>query len=215
MRPLCSVREPLQSRLRTIHHTTSVATAIRMLDSECIWSQDIGVPANFSLNQRPEDRLDESPEVSLRFSYQGLGTLVPFDFSVWSYESDNLYIHITEGLYNENLEGLKVWAARWPSGSSKNMTCVGFHLYRDYFESLDSSPGRQLLVQKLIEKFGAGVDFRVPSENEITAIRNKFPITEIGWSRAIWQRWFGKRPMPVSPVWPPPEKQGPNGTCSE
>lgn len=186
-----------------------------MLDSKCIWSQDVGIHANFSLNQRPEDRLDESPEVSLRFSYQGRGTLVPFDFNALSYKSDNLYIHVTKGLYNENLEGLKVWAARWPSGSSKNLTCVGFHLYRDYFESLDTSPGKQLLVQKLIEKLGAGVNLRVPTENEISAIRNKFPVTAIGWPMVTWQRWFGKRPMPVSPVWPPDEKQGSDGTCSE
>lgn len=203
MRILDAVRQPLQARLRTIHHTTSVETAIRMLESKCIWSQDLGSPANFSVNQTSLDRLDEPSEVSLCFEYKGTGKMVPFDFSIYCYKPDTLYFHVTNGLNNENLENLKIWAVRWPAGSSNGMKCAGFHLYNDYFKSLNSSPKRQLLVQKLIDKLGDGVDFRVPFQAEIQTIENEFPITRPGKFRALRQDWFGKNPMVDTPAWQP------------
>jgi len=163
MRDLNTLTEPLQNRLRCLHHTTSVDVAVQMLDSKCIWSNDLDRSANFSHNTNCVDRLDNPSEVVLIFRYSGSALLVPFDYPEADYLKDTLYIYVVNGLFNQNLENLKVWAARWPAGSSIGMTCVGFKIHTEFVEDLKTNTSKQAMVNCLIRLIGSGVEMNVPS----------------------------------------------------
>lgn len=193
---IASLAPELNKRLRRINHLTSSATAIRIIESGCIWSRDVDGPANFSLNQIPRDHLDESPEISLQFEFTGSAVLVPWDFPATKYVRNILFIHVTEGLDSPTLDTIKVWAARWPAGSTEYMRCLDFARTKDFIEASRSDPYRQLLLARLMALLGSPKTMRVPVQSEIAKIKSQATNLRLSLMQLWRQRLFGHHPMP-------------------
>lgn len=199
MRNFYELPQNMQNRLRCLHHVTSVSTAIQILETKHIFSKDIGFDANFSINQNCKDVLDEPEEVSLIFRYSGQALLVPMDFDIRKYQKNVLYIYIESGLYSKNLGNLKAWAARWPTESTQGMRCIGFRLFKGYFQDLRLNYLNQLLVKQLIRSLGAGVELLVPAYEYIDSYQMSKSKINIGAISRFKQQLIGKNPMPNLP----------------
>jgi hypothetical protein len=192
---LSTLDPEIGKRLRRLHHLTSVTTAVRIVQSGCIWSNDVDGAANFSMNQVPNDCLDETPEISLQFEFTGTAILVPFDFPNTQYLADVLYIHVTDGLAAPSLDTIKIWAARWPRGSKANMRCVQFAQIKDFVNASRADPYLQLTLGRLVELLQHPKEMRVPLGSDVYELKKQYPPPKFGKFEELKQRYFGKHPM--------------------
>jgi hypothetical protein len=117
-----------QGRLRRIHHLTSAKTALRILQSRHIWSQDPMGFANFSTNRSwtLSGAQHEACEISLSFEFVGPVTLVPMDFNPKSYGKNVLYHHVQD-LHTQQKLGvtISIGISRLAAGTSCGLKCTG------------------------------------------------------------------------------------------
>lgn len=159
------------SPYQRMYHVTSLSTALRILNSQLIWSKDIDGAANLHPNMTSKNVLDLSAEVALEFEWNGSVSLEKDSFDVQlNGKSDTAYWMITNFSECKTSE-LKVWCIKIPRGTSGSLKCVNAVFFSEILEEAKSDCIMGAQVKKICKLASRGVDISVPTTEVINELK--------------------------------------------
>jgi hypothetical protein len=145
------LESPLYTRMRTVWHATTLSAAESIVESQMIHTKDLDGASNFHPNQSSSNVLDEYPEVTLEFYWNGDIEFRSFDDGSLI-SDDKLTVYVTNGIDNLDIDTIAIWASKLKGVTQNKLSVCGIAVFSEFNERLGKDTSLQSRYETLKEK---------------------------------------------------------------